>query len=71
MVSAISNFDLIVNLQERGGGIYIVFFFFCNTCLYSAITGFTTSKSFDAFKRRCTHHFGIAIVANVGFSTKQ
>lgn len=63
-----THFDLIVDLQERGGGIYVVFFF--NTCLYSEITGFTTSKSFDAFKRRCAHCFGIAVVANTGFTIK-
>lgn len=68
--SAISNFHLITGLQGRGGGIYVVFT--CNICLYSEVNGFSTQgKSFDAFKRGGTHHFRIASIVNVGFSTKQ
>lgn len=42
LVSAISNFDLIVDLQERGGGYVLYFVVFI--CLYSEIMGFITVK---------------------------
>lgn len=42
LVSAISSFDLIVDLQERGVG--YVLYFVVYICLYSEIMGFITVK---------------------------
>lgn len=44
LVSAISSFDLIVDLQEGGGG-YVLYFVVVYICLYSEIMGFATVKA--------------------------